>query len=77
MSHFGDTLVIRKSFYSTISQLAGRSPNFILPLVFLGKFGGSEASDLLFLSLAIVFFWERRCLMLPQMLLFQIFLKVK
>lgn len=56
MSHYGDTLVIRKSFYSTISQLAGRSPNFILPLVFLGKFGGSEASDLLFLSFAIVFF---------------------
>lgn len=56
MSHFGDTLLIRKSFYSTISQLAGRSPNFILPIVFLGKFGGSGASDQLFLSWAIVFF---------------------
>lgn len=50
-------MILRNSFVSTLSQLTGRLANFILPLIFLAKFGGSSASDTLFLALSVVFFF--------------------
>lgn len=52
-----NNFIIKKSLVSTLSQLTGRLANFILPLLFLSKFGGSEASDSLFVAFAVVFFF--------------------
>lgn len=50
-------MILKRSLVSTLSQLIGRLANFALPLLFIGKFGGSETSDLLFVTLAVVFFF--------------------
>lgn len=47
----------RKSLISTFSQLIGRVANFVLPLLFLARFGASETTDALFLAFAIIFFF--------------------
>lgn len=50
-------MILRMSLVSTLSQLFGRLANFILPLLFLVTFGGSQVSDTLFLAFSIVFFF--------------------